>query len=78
MGRNESPARRLGEALTGGKQTTGYLAVGSGARWRHATDADLPPLGILEATPVQSSAHKDADIGHPVRTARTTCLVAGS
>ena len=33
VGKDESTARKIGEALTGGKQNTGYLAVRSLARW---------------------------------------------
>jgi hypothetical protein len=73
---HEGIAHEIGEALTKGGGPNGYLAVCFQPETRELCRENLTGackraiIGLLEATPIQSDAHEDADVGHTRRLAR--------
>lgn len=74
--RQEDAAHKLGEALTGGKSQTGYLAVCCDCR-----DVMGMRLMISLAVPATTSkepiAHQNAHIQFASRATRTSCIMVG-
>lgn len=80
VGRDNDTAHKIGEALTGGKSQTGYLAV---SRVIQYTDLLLQGgisyallLGIPAAATVESPSHKDAHIWRALRTSGSPRIMA--
>lgn len=69
--RKDGLAHNIGERLTGGATTQGYLAVSSMrfATRRFATDGTVAP-GLSAAASGQPPSHKDAYVGLAGRSAR--------
>jgi hypothetical protein len=75
-GAKEDTMHKIGEAVTGGKSQTGYLAVCAlaGQRiYRHGVNG---LLGISKATSIQSSTNEDAHLWYSRRPTRGLGIVA--
>lgn len=75
-GRDETTAHKIGEALTGGKQQTGYLAVRAQHPALPWNATHLFITGIPQTASIQSSPNQDADLWDAVCPARTVGFVA--
>lgn len=71
--KNEDITHRIGDYLTGGETSKGYLAV----RWsRSSTEFELTTTGVPQTAPEEPSSNKDVDLGCIGWCARGTSLLA--
>lgn len=73
--KNEDITHRIGEYLTGGEVSKGYLAV---RLVRTCLTCKLTSTGIPQAASEEPSADEDVDLGCVGWRARSACVLAGA